>query len=74
MSALPVLIDGKVYAVGEDGEVYVFQASPRAFHLLGKSGLGEGVIATPAEANNRLYIRGKENLFWHRQVGPIDGE
>jgi len=60
--ASPVLIDGKVYATSEDGDVYVLAATP-TFHLLAKNSLGERVIATPAVANNRLFIRGEEHLF-----------
>jgi outer membrane protein assembly factor BamB len=63
MSASPVLIDGKVYAANEDGKVYVFEATPTAFKLLATNSLGEGVKSTPAVANNRLYIRGEDNLF-----------
>ena len=63
VSASPVLIDGKVYAAGEDGEVYVFEATPMAFKPLATNSLGEGVMSTPAVANDRLYIHGKDNLF-----------
>ena len=62
ISASPVLIDGKVYAVGEEGLVYVYPAAP-AFKLLAKNDLGESVIASPAVADGRLYIRGQEHLF-----------
>ena len=57
-----MLIDGKIYAANEDGEVFVFAASP-SFKLLAKNGVGELVRATPAVANNRLYIRGQNHLF-----------
>jgi outer membrane protein assembly factor BamB len=57
-----VLIDGKVYAAGEDGEVYVFEAAT-TYKLLAKNSMGEPVFATPAVSNNRLFIRGKDNLF-----------
>ncbi len=73
MTASPVLIDGKVYAAGEDGEVYVFEASPKAFKLLAKNSLGEGVASTPAVASNRLYIHGKENLFCIGKSGKSTG-
>ncbi len=62
MTASPVLIDGKVYAVSEEGTVYVFAAEP-TFKLLAKNTIGEGVIASPAVADNRLFIRGKSHLF-----------
>jgi outer membrane protein assembly factor BamB len=61
-SASPILIDGKVYVASEDGVVYVFPAAT-SFKLLAKNPIGEPVIATPAVADNRLYIRGKNHLF-----------
>jgi outer membrane protein assembly factor BamB len=60
--ASPVLIDGKVYAVDVNGKVCVFEAAPK-FNLLGESSLGEPVSATPAVADNRLYLRGQQHLF-----------
>jgi outer membrane protein assembly factor BamB len=62
VTASPVLIDGKIYAINEAGTVFVFPAAT-TFKLLGKTSMGEGVMATPAVADNRLFIRGKNNLF-----------
>jgi outer membrane protein assembly factor BamB len=62
MYASPVLIDGKIYAVMEKGDVMVFAADP-TFKVLGKSSLGETVIASPAVASGKLYIRGAQHLF-----------
>jgi outer membrane protein assembly factor BamB len=62
VSASPVMIDGKVYVCGEDGDVYVFAAEP-TFKLLAKDSVGEPIIATPAVADGRLFIRGKTHLF-----------
>ncbi len=61
-SASPVLVDGKVYAVSEAGAIYVFQAAPQ-YQLLGKSTIDEGVIASPAVAGHRLFIRGRNSLY-----------
>ncbi len=61
-SASPILIDGKIYAANEDGEVFVFPAEA-PFRLLAKNSIGEPVTATPAVADGRLLIRGKEQLF-----------
>jgi outer membrane protein assembly factor BamB len=61
-SASPVLIDGRIYALSEDGEVFVFPAVAN-FKLLGKNSIGEKVRATPAVANDRLFIRGQQHLF-----------
>jgi outer membrane protein assembly factor BamB len=62
VSASPILIDGKIYAINESGGVFVF-AADSSFRLLGKSEVGEGVMATPAVADGRLYIRGREYLY-----------
>jgi outer membrane protein assembly factor BamB len=58
----PVLINGKIYAASEEGEVFVLAAEP-SFRLLARNPLGEGVRATPAVADNRLFIRGQHHLF-----------
>ncbi len=62
VSASPVLIDGKIYIAAEDGSVYVLAADTH-FKLLATNSVGEPVIATPAVANGRLFIRGSEHLF-----------
>jgi outer membrane protein assembly factor BamB len=62
ITASPILVDGKVYAANERGDVFVFAAEPK-FKLLAKNSLGEGVMATPAVADGKLYIRGKTYLY-----------
>jgi outer membrane protein assembly factor BamB len=62
VTASPVLIDGKVYVADEAGQVHVIAAAPR-FKLLAKNTLGEGVLASPAVADGRLFLRGKSHLF-----------
>jgi outer membrane protein assembly factor BamB len=62
MTASPILVDGKIYAVGEDGKVYVYQAGPE-YKLLATNLLGEEVSSTPALANGKLYIRGQQHLI-----------
>ncbi len=61
-TASPIVIDGKIYAINEEGTVYVFAAAS-SFKLLAKNSMGEPVMATPAVADNRLFIRGKTHLF-----------
>jgi outer membrane protein assembly factor BamB len=62
VTASPILVNGNIYAVGEDGTVFVYKAD-KEFDLLGKSSVGEPVSATPAVADGKLYIRGREHLF-----------
>jgi outer membrane protein assembly factor BamB len=61
-SSSPVLIDGKIYATNEDGVTYVFAAAPK-YKLHEKNPLGEPVMATPAVADGKIYMRSKEHLF-----------
>ncbi len=60
--ASPVLIDGRVYAPTEDGDVFVLAAEP-TFNLLAQNTIGERFVASPAVANGRLYLRGQRHLF-----------
>jgi outer membrane protein assembly factor BamB len=62
-TASPIVIDGKVYAIDEDGEAFVFEANPTKLNVLAKNSLGETDRATPAVADNRLFIRGQQHLF-----------
>ena len=62
VTSSPILVDGRVYAASEDGDVYVFRAAPK-FELMAKNAVGELVRATPAVANGRLFIRGQNHLF-----------
>jgi outer membrane protein assembly factor BamB len=62
VTASPVLIGDKVYAVDIQGKVYVFEAGPK-FKLLATNDLGEKVEATPAVAGGKLFIRGETHLF-----------
>jgi outer membrane protein assembly factor BamB len=68
--ASPLLINGKVYAASEAGNVFVFAAEP-AFKLLAQNSLGERIRATPAVADGRLYVRGERHLFC---IGKAGGE
>lgn len=60
-SSSPVLINGKIYCIDEDGNVAVIDATPK-FRLYGKSPLGDKSHSTPSVAHNRLYLRGFHKL------------
>jgi outer membrane protein assembly factor BamB len=62
MVASPILVGGKIFAVSEDGDIFVFSAST-SFRLYARNSLEEVVRATPAVVNGRLVIRGSEHLF-----------
>ncbi|MCC6420816.1 MAG: PQQ-binding-like beta-propeller repeat protein [Gemmataceae bacterium] len=57
-----VLIDGKIYVCSEAGNVFVLAAEPR-FQLIAQNPVGDLIRATPAIADNRLFVRGQTHLF-----------
>lgn len=61
-SASPVVADGKVYVVSEDGLTTVLKAGPK-FEVLGENALGETTLATPAVAGGQLFIRTSKKLY-----------
>jgi outer membrane protein assembly factor BamB len=61
-SSSPVLIDGKIYAVNEEGVTFVFDAAGK-YRQIAKNELGEKVMATPAVADGKLFLRAKGHLY-----------
>ena len=55
-SASPVAADGKVYAASEDGDVFVVQIDPD-FEVLSTNTMKEPIFATPAIAQETLFVR-----------------
>lgn len=60
--ASPICIDGRIYAINEDGRVTVFAAANK-FKKLGESELGEKCHATPAVSNGKLILRTVSHLM-----------
>ena len=52
----PVAADGKVYTASETGKIAVLRAGPD-WEVLAVNDLGENIYATPALAEERIYIR-----------------
>ena len=52
----------RVYALGRDGTMYII-AAERAYRVVSACYLGDGADATPALAEGRMYIRGRNNLW-----------
>ena len=61
-TAAPVAAAGRVYISTEDGDIYAVKAGAQ-YELLGKSSVGEKVLATPALSGNLIVIRGDKHLF-----------
>lgn len=58
----PVIGDGKIIAGSRDGELVTVKPGTR-FEVLGRSRLSSGMNATPAIANNRLFLRTDTHLI-----------
>jgi outer membrane protein assembly factor BamB len=60
--ASPVAADGKVFVVGQGGQVSVLQAAGD-WQVLAVNELDDEVFATPAIADGRVYIRTRSALY-----------
>ena len=67
-TASPWGANGKIFALSEDGDTYVFPAGPE-YRLLHKNSLDEMCMATPAIAGDRLLIRTLTKLYCLRKEG-----
>ena len=61
-TASPWAYNGKVFALSEDGDTFVFQSGTE-FKVLGKNSLNEMALATPAVAGGSLIIRTASKLY-----------
>jgi outer membrane protein assembly factor BamB len=60
--ASPVAADGKIYFVNKEGKVTVIRAGAN-WEILSSGDLDEQVIAAPAIADSRIYIRTEGTLY-----------
>ncbi len=56
-TASPVLVGERIFATNEEGQTFIFKASPEAFELVAENRLGELVYATPTICGDRIYMR-----------------
>lgn len=69
--ASPVAGDGKIYFINHDGKVTAIRAGAK-WETLASGDLVEEVIATPAIADNRIYVRTEGTLYCFGEKKPID--
>jgi len=58
----PCLVEGKIYIGDQDGDVAVFELSPK-FKLLAKNAMGDAVYSTPAVVGDVLYVSTSTHLI-----------
>jgi len=61
-SSSPVAADGKIYFANEDGKVSVLAAGGD-WEVLSTGDFGEGIFATPALSDGRIFLRTDEALY-----------
>lgn len=60
--ASPIAGDGKIFVAGENGFVVVLKQGP-TLEILASNDIGESCLATPAIADGRILIRGRQSLM-----------
>lgn len=60
--ASPVAAGGKVYIAAKNGFIVELEDAPQ-LKVIGKHDMGEEIIATPAIADGRLFVRTRESLI-----------
>jgi outer membrane protein assembly factor BamB len=61
-SASPILAEGRIYALSEEGKTVVFEAA-REFKKLAENKLPDGFMASPAVSGKALFLRTKKALY-----------
>jgi outer membrane protein assembly factor BamB len=61
-SGSPVLADGKIYVINEDGVTAVIKAGP-TFELLAANDLGEYTLSSPAISDGQIFLRTDTGLY-----------
>jgi outer membrane protein assembly factor BamB len=61
-SASPLLADGKIYAVNEEGTTTVLSAG-EDFRVLGVNRLDSRTLSSPVAVGSQLFIRTSEALY-----------
>ena len=63
VSASPVVADGKLYVLNEDGVMTVLSAGPEYRHLATNQLDGSYTLSSPAVAGSQLFVRTGTHLY-----------
>jgi len=61
-SASPIIAEGRIYALSEEGRTVVFEAG-REYKKLAENKLADGFMASPAVSDKALFLRTKKALY-----------
>ena len=57
VSASLIIVDGKIFACNERGNIWVFEASPNGYQPVAQNQMGTSLFATPTVVDNVMYLR-----------------
>ena len=60
--ASPVAAGDLIYIPGENGNIVVLRSGP-TLEILAKNDVGDSLVATPAIADNRIYVRTLNKVY-----------
>lgn len=66
-SASPVLVGENIYVTNQEGDAFVFRATPRGYEKVAQNKLGDEVYATPAICGGQIFARVAEHTGDVRQ-------
>jgi outer membrane protein assembly factor BamB len=61
--ASPILFDGKILIIDDEGLATIFKATPDAYVQVSENKIAEGVSACPAVAEGELFLRANKYLY-----------
>lgn len=72
-SASPILADGHIYVIDDDGVTYVLKAGPK-FEMISQNALGESCYASPAVSGGQIFLRTSEHLWCIGKKRGVSGQ
>ena len=67
VSSSPLLVGDRIHATNEKGTTFVFRATPQKYEQIARNKLGTEAFASPAVADNVLYMRVTQGRGRQRQ-------
>ena len=62
-AASPIAADGRIFLASQSGTITVIDPATDQLKILASNALGERITATPAMAEDKLYVRTEKHLF-----------
>ncbi len=57
VSASPVLANGHIYFLSENGNCFIIKADPKNYELVAEVKVGDSAFATPSFVDDKIFFR-----------------